>query len=78
MIVGASSSYEEVTQFVKSTWKDIGLSRIHQLLKGIYLFDFHSEEDKAKVLDGRWAIYGRFPLMLKPWSLGADINECFV
>lgn len=77
MVVGASPSYGEVVKYVKEAWKDIGVSRIHQLRKGIYLFDSGSEDDKAKVLEGRWAIYNRFSLLLKPWTLGANINQCF-
>lgn len=77
MVVGASPSYSEVAKYVKLAWKDFGLTKIHQLRKGIFLFEFHSEEDKMKVLDGRCAIYNRFPLILKPWKSGMNINKCF-
>lgn len=77
MVVGASPNYGEVCKYVNSAWRDIGHTRIHQLRKGIYLFDFSSEEDRAKALEGRWSIYNRFPLLLKPWTPGMEIGQCF-
>lgn len=77
MVEGASPSYIEVVKYSRNAWKDVGVARVHQLRKGIFLFDFNGEEDKAKILDGRWAVYNRFPLILKPWRSGMDINKCF-
>lgn len=52
MVVVASPSYAEVTKYVKSSWKDVRDVRIHQLRKGIYLFNFQCEDDRAKILEG--------------------------
>lgn len=77
MVVCASPGYGEVSKYVKSAWKDAEVVRIRQLRKEIYLFDFQCEDDRAKFLEGRWAIYNRFHLLLKPWTMGSNINQCF-
>lgn len=55
----------------------MGLGRVHQMSKGVYLFEFKSCEERAKVLEGHWAIYSRFPLLLKPWRAGVSIADLF-
>lgn len=75
MVVGTTPNYNEMLKFVRTNWKDC--NKIHQVSRGVYLFDFSFEEAKNKVLHGKWAVFNCFPLILKPWRSGLNLNDCF-
>lgn len=47
MVVGTTPSYNEIVKFSKTNWKDFGIGKVHLLPKGVFLFEFRSEEDKG-------------------------------
>ncbi|GLT96783.1 hypothetical protein SLE2022_143820 [Rubroshorea leprosula] len=73
--VGAKPGFMSISNYVSNAWKEFQLSKVYQLKDGVYLFKFDIEEAMKEVLERRWTVVDKFPLVLQQWSPYLDINE---
>ncbi|XP_020240918.1 uncharacterized protein LOC109819572 [Asparagus officinalis] len=61
--------------YVNKLWGNISIPKVSLIKQGLFLFDFQSEASMREILEaGPW-FFGSRPLMLKPWSIDADIDK---
>lgn len=72
-VKGTITPYTEMLKWASNTWKNQTPS-ISQLKPGIFLFDFHSEEQKLDVLRKEWTYYFKYAVMFKPWGPDKDVD----
>lgn len=73
--VGAKPGFMSISKYVSNAWKEFQLPKVYQLKDGVYPFKFDIEEAMKEVLERRWTVFEKFPLVLQQWSPYLDINE---
>lgn len=70
----ARPAYAEVLKWVSITWKK-DTPKVFQLKPGLFLFEFHSEEQRIDVLARNWSFFHKYPVVFKPWNVDAPVDE---
>lgn len=74
VLVGARLPLQGMDTFMESHWK-IPQPKIFLKDNGVWVFKFHSVEDRLWVLqNGPWIVGGNKPLILKTWKTGEAID----
>lgn len=67
-------SYPTMVRWIEVTWGNYK-PHVSQVKPGIFLFNFHSEEDRTAVLRRKWTFYHKFPVQLKVWDGSTDFDK---
>ncbi|XP_019236346.1 PREDICTED: uncharacterized protein LOC109216625 [Nicotiana attenuata] len=56
-------------------WGDLGIDKVAQLNRGVFLVRFHSAESRSKVVEEGVQMFDRKPAIVKPWKPDMEITK---
>lgn len=73
-VVNSNPPYTEVLKWASVNWKK-ETPRVSQLKPGVFIFEFHSNEQKWDVLRKNWSFYHKYAVVFKPWDVDGEVDE---
>ncbi|XP_075099405.1 uncharacterized protein LOC107783472 [Nicotiana tabacum] len=67
-----------VEGYFNRIWKDLGIDKVAQINKRVFMVRFHSNERRTKAIEGGVQIFDRKPVIIKPWKPGTEIMNVTV
>ncbi|KAL2930515.1 Histone-lysine N-methyltransferase H3 lysine-4 specific [Bienertia sinuspersici] len=74
-IIGANPPVSVMEGFIKRVWKKYDVDKVIGVKKSLYLIRFKSMDNCQAALNGEKIFFDSKPIMLKPWSHDADVNQ---
>ncbi|XP_019237198.1 PREDICTED: uncharacterized protein LOC109217412 [Nicotiana attenuata] len=77
-VLGSNPPLTVVEGYFNRIWKDLGIDKVAQIKKGVYMVRFYSNEGRTKAIEGGVQIFDRKPVIIKPWKPGMEITNVTV
>lgn len=65
-ILGSNPSQVVIDGYFKRIWGALGIDKVAQLNKGVFLASFHSVESRSKAVEEGVQLFDRKPVIVKP------------
>ncbi|KAJ8419686.1 LOW QUALITY PROTEIN: hypothetical protein Cgig2_007581 [Carnegiea gigantea] len=73
-VMGANPPLEVMEGFIRQIWRDLSITKIALVRKGLFLVRFEKEQDKLQVTQRGIYIFDSKPFVVKPWNENMEIN----
>lgn len=77
-VLGSNPPLTVVEGYFNRIWKDLGIDKVAQINKRVFMVRFHSNERRTKAIEGGVQIFDRKPVIIKPWKPGMEIMNVIV
>ncbi|KAL2900249.1 hypothetical protein RDABS01_025331 [Bienertia sinuspersici] len=74
-IIGANPPVAVMDGFIKRVWKKYDVDKVIGAKKSLYLIRFKSLDNSKAVLNDEKIFFDSKPVMIKPWTHDADVNQ---
>ncbi|KAG5585598.1 hypothetical protein H5410_046032 [Solanum commersonii] len=77
-VLGVNPSLMVKEGAFKRIWGALGIDKISQTNRGIFLIRFHTIQSRDKVIEGGIQLFDRKHVIVKPWKEGLDMKKIIV
>ncbi|XP_060170335.1 uncharacterized protein LOC132601250 [Lycium barbarum] len=74
-VLGSNPPQSVMEGYFRRIWKPLGVNKIAQVNRGVFLVRFHNEEDKTTTVEGGVVMFDRKPIVVKPWRPDIEITK---
>ncbi|XP_060179602.1 uncharacterized protein LOC132609567 [Lycium barbarum] len=77
-ILGSKPPLTVIKGYFRHIWRALGVDKVAQVNRGIFLVRFDCMEDRNKATDERIQMFDRKPIVMKGWELDVEMNKTMV
>lgn len=79
-MLGSNTLQTVIEGYFKRNWGGLGIDKVAQVHKGVFLVRFHIIESRKKVVKERVQMFDRKPVIVKSWQpeieMKKDVMDC--
>ncbi|XP_059315818.1 uncharacterized protein LOC132066531 [Lycium ferocissimum] len=77
-VLGSNPPLTVIEGYFKRIWKALGIDKIAQVNRGVFLVRFGCMEDRNKAIDAGIQVFDRKPIVVKGWEPDVEMNKTVV